>query len=122
MSPRRPREGIGGGPGGGPNAMALTPEPGPSRTHGTSARGARRSLGRVLDDQDRRLVLVRDDDRDDAQHPAAPERDRVADAPVGTAVLSVGGSAGVPSSRSSLKAKAPIRSPFRVSAGTERPS
>ena len=35
------------GPGGGPNAMALTPEPGPSRTYETSELDARRSFDRA---------------------------------------------------------------------------
>ena len=36
----------------------------PSRTYETSELGARRSFGHVLDDQDRWLVLVQDDDAD----------------------------------------------------------
>jgi hypothetical protein len=35
-----------------------------------------------LDDQDGRLVLVRDDDPDDAQRPVASDWDRFADSPV----------------------------------------
>jgi hypothetical protein len=55
------------GPGGDPNARALATPPGPSRTYGTPELGARRSLGHVLDDQDGRLVVGRDDDADHAQ-------------------------------------------------------
>jgi hypothetical protein len=66
---------------------------------------SRRVSGYVLDDQDGRLVFFRDDDADHVQRPTRAERDRVADAPFVTVLLIDGGSAGVPSARSSLKVK-----------------
>jgi hypothetical protein len=66
-------------------------------------RCARRSFGHVLDDEDGRVVFVRGDDRDDAERPPRPERDRVPTCQFGTAVQNEGGSAGIPSVRSRLK-------------------
>ena len=64
-----------------------------------------RSGPRQLFDYERRLVGVVVTNGNHAERPS-PERDRVAESPVGTALLSVGGSAGDPSSCTSLNMKA----------------
>jgi hypothetical protein len=73
-----------------------------------AARGARRPSSHVLNDEHRRLVAIVVPKANDAEHPARAERDRVAGAPIrhdGFERRRVGG---LPSSRSSLMAKAPI--------------
>jgi hypothetical protein len=84
------------GPGGDPNAPGADATR-PQWTYAASRRCARRSSGRVLDDQHGWLVGVGLADVDHPQR-LAPERDRVPPHPLfGATVVNDGGSAGAPS-------------------------
>jgi hypothetical protein len=80
--------------------------PGPLGSYDTSGRVARRTFGHVLNDQHGRLVGVVVANANDLKRSARAQWDRVAGLPPGATVRKLGGSAGVPSSRSSLKVKA----------------
>jgi hypothetical protein len=101
---------------GGSRSVRRFLQPGPCPgTYAASARGASGCAGHVLNDQRRRLIGVIVFHLDDTQRPST-QRDRVASVPA--AVCSVGGSAGVPSSWTSLNMKT-IRSPVPSPAWAE---
>jgi hypothetical protein len=78
-----------------------------------STRNLARPRSSSLDDDKHRIVVevIGFAHRDDAQRTVATERDTSPECQFGTTVLSVGGSAGEPSSFSSVKVK-DIRSPL----------
>jgi hypothetical protein len=70
-------------------------------------------ISHVLNDQDGRLVLVRDDDSDHAQRPVAAERDRIPVRQFVTVLCIVGGSAGVVLRDTGVRITRGFKSAFR---------